>query len=367
VITMSAHFPYVIIGGGPAGATAAESLSRAKKKVLLIEKSQYHSYRKKPCGGGLGPITVKLFPYTISQSIHKTSKLLLTLCNDSLEHNVPIVMVNRDRFDRYLIDRAIKCKTKVLFGRTVRLIDMKARTVTLDNQLKITYDYLIGAGGVSCPVKRELGFKVKTVPLIVGKSDGEELNKSDSAEIAFFDDFNGYAWIFPKGTFLDVGIGGNAPLEKIKTIFNKFLTERGLELYEHKGWHLPFEMSTTQFFTGPRVLLCGDAGGFVNPATGEGIRYAMQSGLEAAQVLLRIRKIDNYPSFLPTLQRLEISRNRIITQGIRNSFEEMKRSPELVKDTVDFFFEDRPPQKRTPLSDEEKLKALKNISQTLDK
>jgi flavin-dependent dehydrogenase len=244
---------------------------------------------------------------------------------------------------------------------------MSTRTIILDNKLKLTYDYLIGAGGISCPVKRELGFKVKTVPLIVGKSDGEELNKSDAAEIAFFDGFDGYAWIFPKGSFLDVGIGGNAPLEKIKEIFNEFLTQRNLELYEQKGWHLPFEVSTTQFFTGPRVLLCGDAGGFVNPATGEGIRYAMQSGLEAAQVLLHIRKIDEYPSFLPMLQRLEISRNKIMTQGIKNTFEEMKRSPELIKDTVDFFFEDRPPQKRAPLSEEEKLKALKNISQTLDK
>jgi hypothetical protein len=93
----------------------------------------------------------------------------------------------------------------------------------------------------------------------------------------------------------------------------------------------------------------------------------MQSGLEAAQVLLGIRKIDEYPSFLPMLQRLELSRNKIMTQGIKNSFEEMKRSPELVKDTVDFFFEDKLPQKRAPLSEEEKLKALKNISQTLDK
>lgn len=364
---MTAHFSYVIVGGGPAGTTAAEALSRAKKNVLLIEKSQYHSYREKPCGGGLGPVTVKLFPYTTSQGIHKTSKLILTLGNNKLEHNVPIIMVNRNQFDRHLIDRAIKCGTKVLFGRIVQSINMNTRTVTLDNKLKITYNYLIGAGGVSCPVKRELDFKVKTVPLIVGKSDGKELNKSDSAEIVFFDGFNGYAWIFPKGKFLDVGIGGDAPLQKIKETFNKFLKERNLELYEHKGWHLPFEVSTTQFFTGPKVLLCGDAGGFVNPATGEGIRYAMQSGLEAAQVLLGTRKLDAYPSFLPMLQRLEISRTRIITQGIALSFEEMKHSPELIKDTVDFFFEDKPLQKRISLSEEEKLKALKSISQTLDK
>jgi geranylgeranyl reductase family protein len=367
VITMTTHFPYIIVGGGPAGATAAELLGRAKKRTLLIEKSQYNPYREKPCGGGLGPITIKLFPFTRTLGIHKTSKLIISMGDESLEYDVPIVMVNRNRFDQHLIQRALECGTKVLFGRKVCDVNLDKRYIELDTKLKISYDYIIGAGGITCPVKHALGFNTKTVPLIVGKSDGGELNKADACEIIFFDDFEGYAWIFPKGKFLDVGIGGNAPVEKMRTLLDYLLKERGLKLEDKSGWHLPYEVSSIEFFSGPRTILCGDAGAFVNPATGEGIRYAMQSGLEAAQILLHTRKITNYPSFLPSLQKLQERRTKIVTQGIRQSFEEMKRSPELVEETINFFFQDRPPQKRTPLSDEEKVKALKTISNNLDK
>jgi geranylgeranyl reductase family protein len=359
------NYSHIVIGGGPAGATAAEHLAVSGQKVLVIEKSVAHPFREKPCGGGLGPITTKLFPYTKSQGVHTTSKVAMSLGKDRIEASVPIVMVDRDKFDFYLLERAMRSGAKVFFGATVKSIDTKAKLVVLTNGQRIDYKYLICAGGFTCPSSKMVEGEKKNVPLIVGKADGGKLNASDTAEIIFFEKLNGYAWIFPKGKFLDVGIGGDSPLSLQKELLEKLLRERGLKLYDRAGWGLPFEVDTIEPVIGSGAMLAGDAAGFVNPATGEGIRYAMQSGLEAAEVVLGKRSIEDYPSFLETLCRLEVSRDKIISQGMRKSFDAMKANPELVSETIGFFFEDKEPPERKPMSDEQRLEAYKKISESI--
>lgn len=361
-----AHFSHIVVGGGPAGATAAERIGRAKQKVLVIEKSPPHpNYRDKPCGGGLGPVTIKLFPFTRLQKVHETDRLKLTMDSGEVSIKIPIVMVNRNQFDGLLMDRAIRCGAKVHFGRCAKEIDLDKRVVTLDNGITISYEHLIGAGGISCPVARALGVKVKHAPVIVGKADGGKQNLSSEAEIRFIDGLNGYAWIFPKGKFLDVGIGGDAPMPTLQELLGTFLTERKLKLHDEVKWLVPYEPPWKSLIADETTILCGDAAGFVNPATGEGIRYAMQSGLEAAEVSLGARDITKYPSFGPLLGRLFAAREKIIGRGVGTNFEEMKNNPDLLRETVDFFFEDKDPPKRVPIADSSKLETYRKMLEAI--
>jgi len=362
---MSAHFPYIIVGGGPAGTTTAEQLAIHKKKVLIIEKSPHKPYREKPCGGGLGPITIERFPYTRNQGVHTTKTIVLTMGKDSIKADVNIIMVDRSRFDAYLMERAMRSGAKALFNRSVKTVDLQNHQIMLDNRQQIKYDCIIGAGGITCPVKHALDFKVKTVPLLVGLGNNEEMNSSDTAEIVFFNGFKGYAWVFPKGTNLDVGIGGDAPVSKLKELFHNLITERNITMLKQTGWHIPFEVSTMEYPYGPHAILCGDAAGFVNPATGEGIRYAMQSGLEAAEVVLGKRSLSDYPSFLGLLKRLQSSRDKTIEKGIRQSFIEMKEIPELMEEIIAFYFKDQEKTMRKPLDEKEKLEVYKQISESI--
>lgn len=361
-----AHFPYVVVGGGPAGATAAERIAVTKQKVLLIEKSKYQPYREKPCGGGLGPVAIKLFPFVKMLKVHETDTLKLTMKGeDAISAKVPIVMVNRDRFDAHLVERAMRCGAKVQFERAVHEVDIDNKFVTLDNGITISYDHIIGAGGIACPVARAFGVKVKHATLIVGKVNGDKLNLSKEAEIRFVDGLNGYIWFFPKGKFIDVGAGGDDSTAALRDHLDNILSDRNLKLYDEVKWSLPYEPPWKTLIADETTILCGDAAGFVNPATGEGIRYAMQSGLEAAEVALKVRDISKYPSFAYLLGRLFKAREKIFEQDARTNFNNMKQNPDLVKETVNFFFEDKEPPERKPIPDTSKITAYRKMLEAI--
>lgn len=360
-----AHFPYLIVGGGPAGATAAERLARAKRKVLLIEKFTHNPFRDKPCGGGLSPAAVKLFPYIAAVKAHETRTLKLSVGADSVSTEFPVVMVNRSGLDYLLLERAIRCKAKVQYDRTVTTVDLPNRIVTLNSDIKITYDHIIGAAGVACPVAGAFGIKTQTVPAIVGRVDGGKLNKSDTAEIRLFDDLDGYAWIFPKGTFLDVGIVGKAKTEALAWGLSELIDENNLKIENTIKWVLPDEPPWGSMIASEDTIICGDAAGFINPLTREGIRYAMQSGLEAAEVLLGVRDMGDYPSFSAVLRRLSEARKKVTAQGLKKSFDDLKRSPELLQNTMRFFSEGEEAPKWKPIQEEEKLKLYNKIEQAI--
>jgi len=361
--------PIVIVGGGPAGATAAENLAKKGKNVLLIERSKSYPYREKPCGGGLGPATIKLFPYTKAMGIHTTKKILMSFGDDSIELDIPIVMVNRNEFDLILMKRASVAGAVLRFESTVVTVDYDNKKVLLGNGEIVPFSFLVGAGGVRCPVARHQNSPKATVPLLVGKADGGALNSSETAEIVFFEGFKGYAWVFPKGKFLDVGVGGDATVKELRKRLGAFLKERKLTMYDKTGWTIPFEPPmdpvSCKMLIDSTSAVCGDAAGFANPATGEGIRYAMQSGKEVAEVLLGTRDYKTYPTFLEDLVRLRDYRERFFAKGLKEYFMELKKTPDLARELAGFFFGDRPAPPSAPMTDDERLKALKAIDEKM--
>src|SRR5262249_35801153 len=105
----------------------------------------------------------------------------------------------------------------------------------------------------------------------------------------------GYGWVFPKQQSFTIGVGGiHDRNPDLRGELASYLSEKGINLAEVKvkGQYIPF--GDYRVRPGCRnVLLCGDAAGVVDPITGEGIAYAMQTGQLAAQAIIAARRHDN--------------------------------------------------------------------------
>jgi len=141
----------VVIGAGPAGSSAAYILSYFGFKVLLLEKQ--HFPRNKTCGGGITLRVIKDLPFSINGVIENSIKATRLMNNNKLPITImrksPMVyMVNRAKFDQYLLDRALANGAGIQFGKVTQIIQNNNRyNVILDNGSNIMANYIVGADG----------------------------------------------------------------------------------------------------------------------------------------------------------------------------------------------------------------------------
>lgn len=316
-------YEVVIVGAGPAGSTAAKFLSEKGVKVLLIDKSKFP--RDKPCAGGLPYRVLNRFQYVKDKNFIESYSYGGFAYSTSLKHramvqdNNPVVaMVIRQKFDMGLAQLAVDSGADFIDGRTVEDIEVsKEKTrVILDHKEKVESEIVVGADGVwsvvakksgLTPHKRQLGMCVyheyNVDEEIIDKLFGKE--KMCYIHIKF-QDILGYGWIFPKKQHLNIGIGKISPeisLSKtktnllnvyrdyIKTLKESSIIPDNLKIGRCKGGALPVVALEKTY--ADRVLLCGDAAGFINPITGEGVYYAMASGEIAAGVISEALEVDD--------------------------------------------------------------------------
>lgn len=291
-------FDVVIAGGGPAGSAAAFTLTSQGFHVAVVDK--YSFPRDKLCGGLLTLRAKKIFRQVFqsdwSPVIQRTAHGAKFYFQDSLLNSVTdytdISFTCRREFDAFLLNLAVKQGATLLEGRTVKSIDPVQSSVLLADGTTLNYDFLIGADGVNSAVARNL-FGAAFHPQTIGFGLELEVPLSDAVpqipdpEIYFGLIDWGYGWVFPKRDTLTAGVGGS--LRKNPDLmepFKNFLRQRFSDVRagKIKGHHIPFG----DFRRVPgrnNVLLCGDAAGLVEPVTGEGIAFAMQSGHFAAEAV----------------------------------------------------------------------------------
>jgi flavin-dependent dehydrogenase len=178
-------------------------------------------------------------------------------------------------------------------GTAVKLVNREQNSLVLADNTVLTYDYLLGCDGVysavakslygnSYPIKQTLFCLETVLPIAVYPSQITE------PEIHFGYVRWGYVWVFPKGDNLTVGLGGiPRHNDNLTKLFRAFIQDRfgDIQDYRIQGHHLPFGAFRPVPGLG-NILLCGDAAGFVDPITGEGIAYALESGHLAAQAII---------------------------------------------------------------------------------
>jgi geranylgeranyl reductase family protein len=299
-------FDVVVAGGGPAGSAAAFTLAAQGFRVAVVDK--YSFPRDKLCGGLLTLRAQKIFREVFhadwSPVIQRTARGAKFFHRSSLLNSVndysDISFTCRCEFDAFVLNLAIQRGVTLFENRTVKSFDAANSTISLANGSILAYDFLIGADGVNSAIARSIfgtpfnpqtiGFGLELeVPL------GRSVPQIPDPEIYFGLIDWGYGWVFPKRDSLTAGVGGSLRKNpQLMDSFKNFLRQRFGEIPagKIKGHHIPFGDFRRVPGRG-NILLCGDAAGLVEPITGEGIAFAMQSGYLAAESVREASAVGN--------------------------------------------------------------------------
>ncbi len=288
----------VIVGAGPGGAYLGYELSRRGIKTLLLDKERFP--RDKPCAGGLTPKVLKILPFDISDVIERKvmgARISLSLSQSfsRFAKNPLIYTVRRDRFDKFILDRACEAGAQLVEG-------FEAKGVCVEREYAEVFGdresfrgrVVVGADGANSVISKSFSLDKRFKKFMALKADiylPESLMEEwNFAHIDIGILGAGYAWIFPKRDHLSVGVGG--PLKYVKffkNYFERFINFSKLSKFpikNIKSHPLSSRLKKTPLTFG-RVLVLGDAGGFVNPYSGEGIYYALYGAKKAATVIER--------------------------------------------------------------------------------
>jgi len=307
-------FDVIVIGAGPAGATAAKVLAEKGISVVLIDKQTFP--RDKPCGGGLSVKALARYPYLEKHQLIDSYSYNCCIHTSSLKHVVNIMknkpiwaMVLRKKFDAGLVTIAAASGAVVQSGKKVVQLktNVEQAEITLHDGSSIKASFVIASDGMWSTMTKQVGEPQNiqnTGICVVGEIPvkNQIINQWFSEKHCVHIHKNifgipGYGWVFPKQEHLNIGIG----------VFRHVITsnhEKNLRTLYAQYFHLLKETNILpkEINIGPinggvfptlpmqrtyrtRIVFCGDAGGLTNPLTGEGIYYAMLSGEIASKII----------------------------------------------------------------------------------
>lgn len=295
------HFDVAIIGSGPSGASTAFHLGKAGISTVIIEKEKLPRY--KTCGGGFVNRGRKHMPFDISEVIEREFFEVDSYFNNNQEKcykskkNSPIItMIMRDAFDNLIVEKAKEFEVTLLENHKLLSIDTKDdKSILKTSQGDLTTNFIIAADGVLSPTAKMAGWQKETRNLIPALEYEVEVSKEDferlSKNVRF--DFDavpyGYAWSFPKKNHLSLGVLTTKKGKiNLKEFYKKYLKTLGIRKIINEdahGFQIPLAPRTDGFVRG-NVFLIGDAAGFAEPITAEGISNAILSGKYIAEAII---------------------------------------------------------------------------------
>lgn len=315
-------FDVIVAGAGPAGVASALKCSKQGYNTLLLEKGGHG--RHKPCGGIVPTLCADMleeeFGLKLPPDVMCSPKMLGLFYvppsgrekGGSLR-NYRLLNLNRDLFDQWLCRAAEDSGVKVLYE--TELLDFQ-RTESIrilakneEGLIELESRYLIGADGVSSRVRRQLhpGTKVKTMSV---------LQEHWQARGDFNDYFYAiykeaitptYAYLIPKDSLFVIGTGvpqghsvsPSTCLDRFKEELRQEFAFEPISLERKESGTIPYN---SLFNSNGDIILVGDAAGFCNPFSGEGIRLAIESGMLAGEAIAQAMNSGNSLSSLYTRQ-----------------------------------------------------------------
>jgi geranylgeranyl reductase family protein len=295
----------VVVGAGPAGASAAHAAASTGRRVLLLEKAELPRY--KTCGGGIiGPSREALppgFPLPLKDQVNSvTFTMNGRLSRTRRSKRTLFGLVNRTEFDAALVDTAVAAGAKLRTGATVVRVeqhgpavpDRRTVAVVLPGETVLARA-VVGADGSAGRISGHVGVKFDQVDL------GLEAEIPVPPSVA--EDWAGrvlldwgpvpgsYGWVFPKGDTLTVGvIAARGQGGATKAYLDTFIARLGLAGFEPavSSGHLTRCRADGSPLSRGRVLVAGDAAGLLEPWTREGISFALRSGRLAGEWAVRV-------------------------------------------------------------------------------
>jgi flavin-dependent dehydrogenase len=290
-----------IIGAGPAGSLCASILSHWGWEVVLFD---HRGSWEKPCGGGVTCKALSRYPFLKDclETHREIRSLKVTSPGDaSMEVSLdePILIYSRTALNRLLLDRAIAQGAQFCQERVLDFRRQQSAWQLRTNQADHRMDFLVGADGVNSFVRKKLSshFVSEDLMMTFGYRVPRELG--DRIEIKFFPKFLGYYWAFPRPDHVSFGICGRLSQYatfQLKEYLHGYLQETGhlRDVSETRDWpvysalipSLSAQSLRDNLICGKGWALLGDAAGFADPITCEGIYFALRSGELLARALI---------------------------------------------------------------------------------
>ncbi|MBE0448084.1 MAG: NAD(P)/FAD-dependent oxidoreductase [Actinobacteria bacterium] len=307
----------VIVGAGPSGSSIAYFLAELGVDVILIDKSNFP--REKICGDGLGPRSIKMLnkiglsDWLSSSGYYRCDRIrLFSNSGAYFESKIPsedtpyphFYITTRADFDQKLVETAAVAGARVFMG--CKAIDLVAsggtlKGVRVDNGgiiKEIPCRVVICADGTHGTFTRRTGIKCIKPHALAVRVYCANIKGLDDCINIYLDKRipEGYAWVFPVSKEnANIGVGLSCHMMRrydieIKGLLDWFLTEKAtypldlssaIMITDVKGAYLRMGYGRHKVLV-DGILLAGDAASLVNPLSGEGIAYALESGEIAA-------------------------------------------------------------------------------------
>jgi geranylgeranyl reductase family protein len=308
--------PIAIIGGGPAGSLAAANLARAGRKVLLFDEKLAW---EKPCGGGITHKALIEWPFLRDAEVERNwidecELIAPSGRRVSFHLEQPIAIFSRQVLNGLLLQRAKDAGVKIIQDRVTKIDGVANHWKLQSNTNLYNASYVIIATGARNPFRQQFTQPFAAEDMLVAA--GYYIpGKSAVAQIQFLRGLQGYIWIFPRVDHFSAGICGKLPGKStadLRRLLEDSLPQLGLsfegaKFYAHVLPSLRPETLKNAAVCGEGWAMIGDAAGFVDPITGEGLYYAMRSAELISKALIDDRP-ESYASlvrqdFLPELER----------------------------------------------------------------
>jgi len=311
-VIKSLKYDITVIGGGPAGSSAAYFLARRGFKVALVDKKKFP--RDKLCGGAFSPDLIKRFPTLFKnhdefvEAVSTEGIIHSTNLQIELSGKVSMITVLRKKFDNYILNRARDSGADIFEKWHAKNIKInKNKAIVQSKKEEIISDIVIIAEGASGTLaeraKTRKSWSRKDLivsfanEIYVGKSTVDEIY-SDSKPFHFFINFGnkpGYAWIFPKKEHINIGLGTYLATSKDAKYtyqgFFKFLLKNKylpkINMPRFRAAMIPIRGPPNKTYSN-RILLVGDSAGMVSPITGGGIKLGIISSDIASKTIIKL-------------------------------------------------------------------------------
>lgn len=348
-------FDVLVVGAGPAGSFAAERLAKEGVRVALFDGRP--AGEPKPCGGGVTSKALKAWPHLLRATGRMIDELEMYSPGGKRLHlklEEPFAIYSRTAFDSYLRERARESGARVIHERVTfrpRASESESWIVKSRSGGAWSAPYIVAADGANSAIAKRLAGPLPPAEMEVAFGYRTPLPETEDAPtvVAFLPGWAGYAWAFPRVDHISFGIATSQDAfehELLDELLWKFMLgyyrmrkdpgarlwisrkrdaeldaqiegelRRVAERYAARIPGLAPKTWDTRRAAGDGWALIGDAAGFADPVTGEGIYYALRSAELFAEAYLKGR-----PSAYEELWRMDFGRELRRASEMRRRF-----------------------------------------------